>query len=91
MRSALNIYYGDHEGVYPETPEAVLGSPMPVLWDPRITGPHPPTNKVELVKSRELRDTGNWAYVNDPKSEDYGLLFIDCTHTDDRGKSWSEY
>ncbi|MBI5208944.1 MAG: hypothetical protein HY927_03115 [Elusimicrobia bacterium] len=41
--------------------------------------------------ARTPADTGKWGYVNDPASPDFGLVFIDCTHTDAKGSRWSSY
>lgn len=38
-----------------------------------------------------LRDTGGWGYVADPKSNCWGMVFVDCTHADSKGKPWFEY
>ena len=35
-------------------------------------------------------NTGSWAYVNDPKDENFGLIHIDSLEKDPRGRYWSE-
>jgi hypothetical protein len=50
---------------------------------------HLATSKVRNASSPAVRDTGGWGYVNDPKSSDYGTVFIDCSHTDEKGRYWS--
>jgi len=50
---------------------------------------HKASSKVRNASGTEVRDTGGWAYVNDPKSADYGTVFIDCSHADEKGRYWS--
>jgi len=50
---------------------------------------HPAYSKVRNAAGTEVRDTGGWAYVSDPKSADYGTVFIDCSHADEKGRYWS--
>jgi hypothetical protein len=38
-----------------------------------------------------VEDTGGWAYVNAPASPDFGLVFLDCSHSDEKGRRWSEF
>ncbi|MEE8424925.1 MAG: hypothetical protein V3S11_03805 [Elusimicrobiota bacterium] len=52
---------------------------------------HPMTREVRFARSTELADSGKWLYVNDPKDLFFGMIRIDCTHTDSRGLSWSAY
>ncbi len=50
---------------------------------------HRAASKVRNASGPEVMDTGGWAYINDPKSADYGTFFIDCSHTDEKGRYWS--
>ncbi len=52
---------------------------------------HPARSSVRDTPSMSIRDTGAWAYVNDPASPQYGLLYIDCAHRDEKGRFWSEF
>lgn len=52
---------------------------------------HPRTREIRFARSTELADSGKWLYVNDPQDPFFGMLRIDCTHTDSRGLSWSAY
>ncbi len=40
-------------------------------------------------RSGALKDEGGWAYVNEGANK--GAVFINCTHTDSRGRQWSSY
>ncbi|MFA6434128.1 MAG: hypothetical protein WCW52_05480 [Elusimicrobiales bacterium] len=50
---------------------------------------HRTSSKVRNASVLTVADTGGWAYVNDPKSPDYGTFFIDCSHTDEKDRYWS--
>ena len=50
---------------------------------------HRATSKVRTASGPAVMDTGGWAYINDPKSADYGTFFIDCSHADEKGRYWS--
>ena len=50
---------------------------------------HTASSKVRNASSTEVIDTGGWGYVNDPKRADYGTVFIDCSHADEKGRYWS--
>ena len=94
LRSDVSIYFGDEER-YPSDLQALVPKyekSIPVLWRaPRGTAPHPMSDAVEYYPAAADKDTGHWAYINDPKSPDYGRVTIDCTHTDHKGKVWSAY
>jgi len=94
IRSQLEEYKSSL-GTYPEKPEAVgliVSSCSPRgLWQDKLY-PHPPGVGVEYYPEAESRDSGKWAYVNNPASADFGRFYIDCAHQDpDRGEPWSSY
>ncbi|MDA8131184.1 MAG: hypothetical protein M0011_06735 [Elusimicrobia bacterium] len=89
VRSALQVYYGDHEGRFPTDdlsclmPDDKYLAEMPQLWPPKSTlgARHQPTREVSVYRRGEqLRDTGKWAYFNDPADPRWGNFAIDCTH-----------
>lgn len=92
IRSALSIYYGDMEGVYPEDPAVLTVNGKYMSTIPRAkTIHHKDSADIVLYPDGVSLDTGGWGYVNDPDSSNMGSLFIDCTHTDMRGRVWTEY
>ncbi len=101
MRVAISIYYGDQEGVYPRSIDALTEGGKYLAQIPTVEVPpnHPPTNEVEIygaeacssAKAQNLRDTGKWGYVADPKASCFGEIFVDCTHIDSRDKEWYSY
>jgi uncharacterized RDD family membrane protein YckC len=98
LKSAVMLYYSDHKGAYPPSLERLTkvepSAAFPYLDKiPMIklkSYGHSSSCQVEkyaftdkkgkLVPSM-LKDTGHWLY--DPRS---GLVVIDCTHKDKRGK-----
>jgi len=52
---------------------------------------HSATSSVRNAPAFAISDTGGWAYVNAPASPDFGTIFIDCAHKDEKGRFWSEF
>ncbi len=50
---------------------------------------HRLSSKVRNTAGFMVRDTGGWAYINDPKNSGYGTVYIDCAHADEKGRYWS--
>ncbi|MBI5246425.1 MAG: hypothetical protein HY923_04540 [Elusimicrobia bacterium] len=101
IRAAMSIYYGDMEGKYPDKLERVIADPKYMPRPPRVFAVYAnvPGRGVMRVHTREdmmkirhfgsvksADDLGGWGYVNDPKSPEYGLVFINCTHREVRRK-----
>ena len=100
VRSNINLYYSDNNGVYPE------GDPMDVLV-PRYIEERPlcelpghDDSSEEFIvidylgnKKPEdfFKDTGKWLYINDKESDHWGEVYIDCTHTDKAGRRYCDY
>lgn len=92
VRSALSIYYGDLEGLYPEDTAALTKDAKYITEIPKAkTMHHPHTADIVFYPGEAALDTGAWGYVNDPADANYGRLFVDCTHTDMKGKVWTSY
>ena len=94
LRSALAIYYADMEGQYPAdlTPMLQPGSKYLTAVMPLYTGAHGKTDAVTYVPAKEnIGDTGTWAYVNTTGKTDWGTVYIQCTHTDSKGRVWNQY
>lgn len=106
LRSALAIYYGDNEGQYPATLDALIGPKYVPAMPKTKTGKHPEsdawtpygaelcTGSTEYGKTidpSKIKDTGGWGYVADPKAKCYGEVFVDCSHEDTKGRVWPQY
>lgn len=105
LRAGASIYYGDKEGVYPQTLEELVPRYVPSIPETKLAD-HPPSAAWtayggEVCTGREeygaeidvskLRDTGGWGYVTDPQAACYGTVFVDCSHADSKGKPWPAY
>jgi hypothetical protein len=90
LRSALAVYYGDHEGVYPEFLEQLVTKYIGAI--PKIPlMEHPGAeSKIQNLAAPTPTDVGGWGYVGDPKSVNNGQLIINCNHPY-RGKPLYEY
>ncbi|MBI2787854.1 MAG: hypothetical protein HYX59_04160 [Elusimicrobia bacterium] len=83
LRAVVERYRTSHGGNPPPTLDD-LGE-LPPLWGRYTEIPHPETPAAVLTGGA-ASDTGKWAYAAPT-----GTVFIDCTHTDSRGSSWTSY
>ncbi|MFC1501376.1 type IV pilin protein [Elusimicrobiota bacterium] len=101
IRSAVSIYYGEQEGVFPNT-SAVgdLGTTL-VGTDGKYIKEMPEcktppyhansTSDVTLASANEASNPGLWGYNNTIGTASYGDVFVNCTHTDSRDQAWNTY
>ena len=97
VRSALQVYYGEHNGRFPADLSALVPKyldSIPPLWDGKARGgkfPHPSTREVvNYAAGAAPADTGKWAYFNDPSDQArWGSFIVDCTHGAARGAKGS--
>jgi hypothetical protein len=98
VRSAVQAYYGDHEGQFPATLDELLkdGKYLKALPELELPG-HMASAKVKNVAAPEvapanLDDAGGYAYYNSPKYPDtFGTVVINCTHKGADGAPLSSY
>lgn len=93
LRSALSIYYGDHDGVLPRN-LAELPPKYLVRIPAAFTRPHGEVTEVRLIdaaayESGKLPDSGGWAYI--PSGPSSGTVIVDCVHSDIRGVPYISY
>lgn len=105
LRAGSSIYYGDKEGVYPQTLEELVPQYVPSIPKTKLADHAPSaawtaygaevcTGKEEYgtqIDVSKIRDTGGWGYVTDPQAACYGMVFVDCSHADSKGKPWPGY
>lgn len=95
LQSAVQRYMDDRYE-WPRGLDLIVGQYVPAIPQLNVS-PHKPTNEVEeyggdvcdgpnAVDPSRVRDTGRWGYVADRKAKCYGVVFIDCTHRDARGR-----
>jgi len=98
FRAALQVYYGDKGGVYPKSLELLIPSVIQEIPELYLPG-HDRTNKVTVIDSKKydkdfskaVTDSGGWLYFSDPGSDNYGLLTLDCSHTEPGGTEFFRY
>jgi general secretion pathway protein G len=103
LRSALNIYYADTQGVYPG---CLAGPDSTVLADtlvpkyisaiPTIKGIlHPSVSSVYCdwnMVAGAVHDAQGWYYEGAmPQDGQAGSIWVACDHTDTIGKYWTSY
>lgn len=92
IRSALSIYYGDMEGLYPEDLHSltVNGKYLQTLPTARTPPYHKESSRVLTAPAPD--DTGGWWYRMNPAHDGVNVVFGgNCTHTDNRGSAWTSY
>ena len=106
VRSALQVYYGDNEGVFPTDNLAVLTASakyitsIPVAKIPG-TG-HADSGVVTTASTITVAgvfdpataaDAGGWTYLNDKGTvANWGTFVVSCTHNDLKGTThWTMY
>ena len=94
LRSALSIYYADMEGQYPDDLTALTLNGKYIAAIPAARAPnyHAATVSQQVYRvSAVVSDYGGWIYDDIPGDSDYGKVYINCTHTDMKGSSWTSY
>jgi len=96
IRAALQVFYADNEGVYPEDNLDSLIARGKYMNNIPVTNiyntyHHPVSYKVDVItlNTELLSDTAGWAYVADRAHPRWGSVFINCTHPDLYGQPWS--
>jgi prepilin-type N-terminal cleavage/methylation domain-containing protein len=105
LRGALNIYYGDNESLFPAGPAGSNTTFLQSAMVPRylekwpevyVPGRHARTSSVDTIAggdpaASDPTDDGEWVYVSNPDSVDWGRVNVECYHTDLRGAVWSSH
>jgi len=98
FRAGLQVYYGAKGGEYPRDPALLI--PELIREVPELHLPeHDRTARVTVINSkkydkdfsRAVEDTGGWLYFSNPESDNYGLLLLDCSHTEAGGSEFYKY
>ncbi|MHB0997272.1 MAG: hypothetical protein ACYC2I_12955 [Elusimicrobiales bacterium] len=90
LRVALELYAMERHTKPGAFGDTISSGQLEGAPDLKLPG-HLPAASVRDVASFTVTDSGSWAYVNDKSSPHFGLLFIDCSHRDERGRFWSEF
>ena len=93
LRSALSIYYADMEGVFPSAlPDLTVSSKylaaIPATKTPYYHGDSSAETDGTIGA---IGDASGWLYDNTTTDPNFGVVYVDCTHTDTKGSVWSSY
>lgn len=91
LRSALKRYESAHHGADPARLEdlAKEGKYLKEIPAVRVTDYHDRSSQVSMRDKAD--DSGGWVYDNRQGKGHGGKVWINCTHTDSKGKAWAEY
>jgi len=103
LRSALQIYYSDNEGVSPSCIQGANSTMFNTVLVPKYidkippvnSGLHPATNSVycdSKMVAGSVHDGQGWYYDGTfPQDSGIGVVWVACDHTDSAGNSWTSY
>jgi prepilin-type N-terminal cleavage/methylation domain-containing protein len=93
LRSAMSIYYGDMEGEYPATVDALTigGKYLGIVPAAKAPNYHTETNVTTLFSVSGLNDVGGWAYMDLSSNANMSNVYVNCSHTDTKGLVWTAY
>src|SRR5687767_4735634 len=93
LRSAMSIYYGDMEGVYPANVTALTlgGKYLTVIPTAKAPTYHPDGAGIILLTASAPNDAGGWHYNDQATNANIGNVLVNCTHTDTKGSIWTSY
>ncbi|MEK7858601.1 MAG: type II secretion system protein [Elusimicrobiota bacterium] len=91
LRSQMSIYYADNEGNYPSdlTPFNTPGGKYEINALKVYTYDHGYKTTIDYAAAVDGTDSGGLGYVNSGSS--WGQVWVECTHTDTKGRIWNEY
>jgi general secretion pathway protein G len=94
IRSSLSIYYGDMEGQYPGDPASLTIAGKYLSTVPLAKTPNYHADSSSLLLGSQAvgwTGVGAWIYDSAPTDQNYGNVFVNCTHTDSKGAMWTSY
>ncbi|OGS59594.1 MAG: hypothetical protein A3J79_01480 [Elusimicrobia bacterium RIFOXYB2_FULL_62_6] len=90
MRVAMTLFKISKGSPPKDFRELTAGGQLEAPMDLKLKW-HGTSSQVRHAPALRAEDNGGWGYVNDPASPDFGTIFIDCLHRDERGRYWSEF
>lgn len=93
IRSALSIYYGDMEGVYPSdmTSLTTAGKYLSAVPAAKAPNYHTDSSGAGNGVLTAASGSGGWWYDNAVTDANVGQVIVNCTHTDSKGTVWTVY
>ncbi|MEK6544671.1 MAG: type II secretion system protein [Elusimicrobiota bacterium] len=100
VRSAINIYYGDSDGIFPFDDLASLTANQKYIKEvPALVIPifaeegNPGHGETQTVSAQttfsSAADTGQWGYVNNTTDANWGHFWVLCSHNDSKSVAWN--
>src|SRR5262249_45531179 len=83
VRSALAIYYGDMQGIYPDDISSLTSNSKYLAAIPLAKTPpyHVDASWAHDGNVSQFSDGGEWQYDNNAADGNYGSIWVDCFHT----------
>ena len=91
IRSALSIYYGDMEGQYPSDMASLTVAGKYLSQVPAAKAPNYHADTSTVVQQIGATDSMGWVYNNSIGDPNLGTVWVNCTHTDTKGTTWTSY
>jgi general secretion pathway protein G len=96
IRSALSVYYGDMEGQYPAdlaslTVVSKYFQAIPVAKAPNYHSDNSVIEEQAAADDQGGSPSGGWVYDNIATDPNVGVIWVNCTHTDTKGTTWTSY
>ena len=91
MRSALSVYYADMEGLYPSDLASLTIGGKYIDRMAAAKAPNYHFDASSVVEAAIPNDGGGWSFDNVTGDGNIGTLWVNCTHTDSKGTTWTVY
>jgi len=92
LRSSLAIYYGDMEGQYPADLASMTVAGKYLASVPFAKAPNYHGDSTIILQNNSTPDDASgWVYDNIVSDPNVGVVWVNCTHTDSRGTTWTTY
>ena len=91
IRSALSIYYGDMEGIYPGNMAGLTAGGKYLSTIPKAKAPNYHSDASTIEEDVVSSDASGWHYNNINGDANNGTLVVNCSHTDTKGTIWTLY
>jgi hypothetical protein len=90
MRLAVELFRQAEGHLPADMNEVIQSGNLEAVFELKLKY-HPASSKVRNAAGADILDTGGWGYVNARGSADFGTIFIDCSHKDEKGRAWSRF
>ena len=91
IRSALSVYYGHCENVYPTTIDILPSERDFIDAIPKMQTPTYHLDTTASINETSPTDSGLWSYNGDATDPFWGNVHVGCLHSDLFGRTWSTF